>query len=83
VLSKLADGKDVFWLDIGHHFVTSDGLIPRDLMPDYLHLSKRGYEIWADAIEDKLSELLGDKRVSPEAKPESTGDKPAPEGAAK
>lgn len=27
-------------------------------MPDYLHLSKRGYEIWAEAIRKPLAELL-------------------------
>ena len=33
-------------------------------MPDYLHLSRKGYEIWAQAIEDKLSAILGDARES-------------------
>jgi lysophospholipase L1-like esterase len=27
-------------------------------MPDRLHLSPKGYEIWADAIEPKVKELL-------------------------
>jgi lysophospholipase L1-like esterase len=30
-------------------------------MPDYLHLSPKGYEIWAQSIEAKLKELLGEK----------------------
>ena len=63
IIRKLADDKDVFWIDFGHLYVNSDGRIPRDLMPDFLHLSKRGYEIWAEAIESKLSEILGDKAV--------------------
>ena len=63
VIHKLADGKDVFWTDFGHRFVKSDGTIPRDLMPDYLHLSSKGYEIWAEAIEQRLSQVLGDQRV--------------------
>jgi lysophospholipase L1-like esterase len=29
-------------------------------MPDFLHLSPRGYEIWASSIESKLKELLGE-----------------------
>ncbi len=62
VIRKLADDENVFWIDFGHEFVNSDGCIPRSLMPDYLHLSKRGYEIWAEAIEDKLSAVLGDPR---------------------
>ena len=63
IIRKLADEQNVFWIDFGHKFVNSDGTIPHDLMPDYLHLSKRGYEIWAEAIEDKLSAILGDARV--------------------
>jgi lysophospholipase L1-like esterase len=59
VLRKLADDKNVFWVDFGHRFVNSDGLIPRELMPDYLHLSKRGYELWAESLEEPLAGLLG------------------------
>lgn len=59
VIRKLADGKRVHWLDIGSEFVTADGLIPRDIMPDYLHLSAKGYELWAEAIESTLTRLLG------------------------
>ncbi|MBI4663781.1 MAG: hypothetical protein HY735_33690 [Verrucomicrobia bacterium] len=63
VLHKLADGKSIFWLDFGHRFLNDDGTIPRDLMPDYLHLSRKGYEIWAEAIEQRLSQVIGDQRV--------------------
>jgi beta-glucosidase len=61
VLVKLHDGKDVHFLDIGHQFLNSDGILPAEIMPDYLHLSEKGYQIWADAIEPKLAELLGEK----------------------
>lgn len=61
VLMKLHDGQNVHFLDIGHRFLTSDGILPGNIMPDYLHLSEKGYQIWADAIEPKLSELLGEK----------------------
>jgi lysophospholipase L1-like esterase len=27
-------------------------------MPDFLHLSKNGYQIWADAITPTLEEML-------------------------
>ena len=63
VIRKLADEQNVFWIDFGQQFVDGDGLIPRELMPDYLHLSKRGYEMWAEAIEDKISSVLGDVHV--------------------
>ena len=66
IVWKLADDQNVFWIDFGYKFINRDGTIPHDLMPDYLHLSKRGYEIWAEAIEDKLSAVLGDTRVKAE-----------------
>jgi lysophospholipase L1-like esterase len=67
VLRKLADNKDVFWIDFGHRFVNSDGLIPVELMPDYLHLSKGGYAIWAEALERRLASIVGDDAVKPVA----------------
>jgi beta-glucosidase len=66
IIQKLGDDQNVFWIDFGYKFVNSDGTIPRDLMPDYLHLSPKGYEIWAEAIEDKLAAILGDTRVRAE-----------------
>jgi hypothetical protein len=65
-MEKLADGKNVFWVDFGHKFLRGDGTIPADLMPDYLHLSPKGYQIWADSIEERLASILGDTRVKPE-----------------
>lgn len=62
VLAKLDDSKNVYFLDIGHQFLTSDGILPAEIMPDYLHLSGKGYQIWADAIEPKLAELLGETK---------------------
>jgi lysophospholipase L1-like esterase len=30
-------------------------------MPDFLHLSEKGYQIWADAVKGPIRELLGQK----------------------
>lgn len=60
-LAKLADGQSVHFLDIGKAFLAGDGSLPKDVMPDFLHLSPKGYQLWADAIEPKLKELLGEK----------------------
>jgi lysophospholipase L1-like esterase len=65
VVRRQADGKNVIWVDFGHEFLNNDGTLPGTLMPDYLHLSKKGYEIWAEAIEDQLSNIVGDERVKP------------------
>ncbi len=60
--SKLADNKTIFYLDIGDKFLQADGTLPDDIMPDHLHPNAKGYEIWASAIEPKVSELLGEKK---------------------
>ena len=62
IASKLADNQNVFYLDIGSKFLTPDGLLTKDIMPDYLHLSPQGYTIWAEAIEPKVTELMGEKK---------------------
>jgi len=60
IVQKLADGNNVIWVDFGHQFVTATGLIPRELMPDFLHLSARAYALWAEAIEAPLAQAIGD-----------------------
>jgi len=58
--SQLADGKMVHYLDIGPKFLEPDETLSREIMPDLLHLSPKGYAIWAEAIEPKVKELLGE-----------------------
>ena len=60
IFSKLEDGKHVHYLDIGPKFLQKDGTLTREIMPDLLHLSQKGYTIWAESIEAKLEELLGE-----------------------
>lgn len=57
-IAKLADGKHIHFLDIGEKFLQPDGSISKDIMPDFLHLSPAGYQIWADSIGDKLASLM-------------------------
>ncbi len=58
IIAKLDDGKNVFFLDIGEKFLQPDGTLTKEIMPDFLHLSPAGYQIWADAISPKLAELM-------------------------
>jgi len=60
-IAKLDDGKRVKYMDIGAKFTKDDGTLTKDIMPDFLHLSRRGYEIWAEAIAPTVRELLGVK----------------------
>jgi lysophospholipase L1-like esterase len=59
MIAKLDDGgKSVKFLDIGGKFLDGNGAIPKDIMPDQLHLSEKGYEIWANAVESVIKDLL-------------------------
>ena len=57
-ISKLHDGKKVFYMDIGDKFLDDKGFIPADIMGDALHPTTKGYEIWAKAVKDKLRALM-------------------------
>ena len=59
-MAKLADGKQVHYLDIGDKFLAKDKTLSREIMPDLLHLSPQGYEIWASSIESMVAKLLGE-----------------------
>jgi len=58
ILEKLADGKQVFYKDIGKEFLDEDGNLPKDVMYDYLHLTAKGYEAWGKAIKDDVAKLV-------------------------
>jgi len=62
IASKLADGKMIYYMDIGQKFLNDDQTLSKEIMPDYLHPTPKGYEIWAKSIEGKLAELLGEKK---------------------
>lgn len=57
-VAKLDNGKTVRFLDIGPKFLGKDGSLSKDVMPDYLHLSPKGYQIWADAMQVLLNQML-------------------------
>jgi lysophospholipase L1-like esterase len=60
IFSKLDNGKHVHYLDIGPKFLEQNGTLTREIMPDLLHLSEKGYTIWAESIETQLAKLLGE-----------------------
>jgi beta-glucosidase len=62
IASKLADGQMIHYLDIGPKFLTADGTLSKEIMPDLLHLNEKSYTIWAEAIEPKIKELLGESK---------------------
>jgi lysophospholipase L1-like esterase len=57
-LAKFADGKQVFYLDIGDKFLQPDGTLSTEVMADGLHPTAKGYQIWADAMLDRVKALM-------------------------
>jgi lysophospholipase L1-like esterase len=57
-LAKLDDGAKTRYLDIGDKFLTPDGVLTPEVMPDGLHPSANGYQIWADAMRPLLEEMM-------------------------
>ena len=54
----IAKIEGVRFLDIGPKFLQPDGTLTKEIMPDFLHLSEKGYQIWADALKEPLAELM-------------------------
>lgn len=63
-IESLADGKHVVYKDIGSVFLEKDGSLSKAIMPDFLHLSRQGYQRWADAIEPTIWSLLDEATAS-------------------
>jgi len=61
LLAKVGDGKTVRYLDLGPKFLEKDGTLSKEIMPDLLHLSPKGYRIWAEGIEPAVAEAVGAK----------------------
>jgi beta-glucosidase len=57
-IAGYADGRAVHFLDINPALLNADGTLSKDVMPDLLHPSARGYAIWQRAMEPTLQKLL-------------------------
>ena len=72
-LAKLADGKTVRYLNINDRLADANGKLHEGMTVDQLHLSLKGYQVWADALRPILRELLGEPSATDTAPP-PTGD---------
>ena len=54
----LDDGATIRFLNINPIFLGKDGRIPWTIMPDQLHLTGAGYQLWAEAIDKPLAEMM-------------------------
>lgn len=60
LIADLAADPKVHYLDIGRFFLDETGALPEAVMPDLLHPNEIGYQIWAEAIEPHVAELMGE-----------------------
>jgi len=59
IISKLDDQEHVFYLDIGAKFLDEKGVfLPDSFRADNLHPQAKGYDIWGEAVQAKLAQLL-------------------------
>jgi lysophospholipase L1-like esterase len=72
-VARLADGKRVRFLTINDKLADKEGKLREGMSPDGLHLSARGYQVWADALKPVLTELLGPP-AKEDLAPPPTGD---------
>ncbi len=72
-ISKFADGKQIRFLDINDKLADMDGRLFEGMSPDRLHLSAKGYQVWADALKPIFTELLGPP-AKDDLAPPPTGD---------
>lgn len=81
-LAGLADGEKIRFLDIGDRLADASGKLVEGVTVDGLHLSMKGYQIWADALKPLLEKRLG-QRAAVDLAPPPTGDPSATKPAAK
>jgi lysophospholipase L1-like esterase len=68
-IAKLADGKTIRYLNINHKLADKDGKLFEGMTVDRLHLSLKGYQVWADALKPLLRQLLGTPATEDHAPP--------------
>ncbi|MCE9555885.1 MAG: hypothetical protein K8T91_21255 [Planctomycetes bacterium] len=61
IIAKLDDGKMVRYLDFGPKLLDKDGKIQAGMLADAVHLTHKGYEIWVEAMNPLLTEMMAQK----------------------
>ena len=84
-IAKLANGKRIRYLNINDKLADKNGELFEGMTVDRLHLSLKGYQVWADALKPCSRNCLGrpprrimraaDRR--PECRQEGSANSPA------
>jgi lysophospholipase L1-like esterase len=79
-IAKLADDKDVFYLNVNDKLADADGKLFEGMTVDKLHLSVNGYQVWADGLQPLLTRFLGPRAQTDHAPPPTGDPSLAPRG---
>ena len=60
LIKQFADQKSIFWLNINAHFLTQDGILDEEVMPDLLHPNAKQYEVWGQAIRSLMHTIASE-----------------------
>ena len=58
IVAKLDDKRMIRYLDVGARLLDKDGNIQEGVLSDVVHLTRKGYEIWAEAMNPLLAEMM-------------------------
>lgn len=58
LIAKFDNGDSIRFLNTNAIFLGRDGRIPWQIMPDQLHPTAAGYQLWAEALEKPLAEMM-------------------------
>jgi lysophospholipase L1-like esterase len=72
-LAKRADGQSILYLNVNDKLADENGRLFEAMTVDGLHLSVKGYQVWADGLHPILTKLLGPRAETDHAPP-PTGD---------
>jgi beta-glucosidase len=60
-LAAMDNGSSIRYLDLGPKFMSADGTIAKAIMPDQLHLSAAGYQIWVEGMKPLLDTMMAEE----------------------
>jgi lysophospholipase L1-like esterase len=72
-VARLADGQTIHYININDRLADASGTLFEGMTVDGLHLTVKGYQVWADALKPIFTSLLGPPAATDLAPP-PTGD---------
>lgn len=61
LFAAAAEDPMVEFLDINRAFLNREGVLTKEVMPDFLHPNEYGYALWAHAVEPTIARLMGEE----------------------